>query len=178
LYGLLAAGIMNSVRGDNLTDTGAPFYECYQCADGRWLVVAPIEEKFFALMMTKLDLDAQQYAPHIDRANWPRLRAALTERFKTRSRDEWMRVFEGSDACVTPVLDWSEAPRHPHLAARGTFVEVDGILQPAPAPRFSATPSAMPQPPQPPGTVSASDALRPWLSESELGDLRASGTIE
>jgi crotonobetainyl-CoA:carnitine CoA-transferase CaiB-like acyl-CoA transferase len=178
LYGLFDAGVQNSVRGDNLTDTGAPIYECYACADGRWLVVAPIEEKFFIQMMEKLELDAGRYAPHLDRSNWPKLRAALTERFKTRTRDEWMQVFEGSDACVAPVLDWSEAPRHPHLAARRTFVEIDGIVQPAPAPRFSRTPSALPTPPQLPGGVAAREALRPWLGESELDALRASGTLE
>jgi alpha-methylacyl-CoA racemase len=177
LYGLHGAGLLTEERGDNLTDTGAPIYECYECADRRWVVVAPIEAKFFAEMMRRLDLDATAFSPHLERRNWTRLRAVLTQKFRTRTRDEWAQLFEGSDACVTPVLDWSEAPRHPHLAARRTFVEIDGVVQPAPAPRFSRTPSDLPAPPQLPGSVSAAEALRPWLADAEIATLRQRGAI-
>jgi alpha-methylacyl-CoA racemase len=177
LYGMYGAGMLTTERGDFLTDGGAPFYDCYACADGRWVVVAPIEEKFFVEMMEKLGLDAAEYAPHLERRNWTRLRAALGEKFRTRTRDEWAQVFEGSDSCVSAVLDWSEAPGHPHLTARNTFVEIDGIVQPAPAPRFSRTPSALPTPPQPAGSVPAREALRPWLADAEIAALLERGTI-
>jgi len=177
LYGLYGAGMLSTVRGDNLMDGGSPFYESYECADGRYVVIGPIEEKFFVEMMNKLGLDPAPHLPHTDRAQWPALRTALTAAFRTRTRDEWAQHFEGSDACVAPVLDWSEAPRHPHLVARKTFVEVDGVVQPAPAPRFSRTPTSISSPPQLPSKEGTRAALRHWLDAGEVAALEAAGTI-
>ena len=127
LFGLHAAGIHNDRRGDNILDGGAYFYGVYECADGRFISVAPIEGKFHAELLRRLDIDASAIGPHLDRANWPKGRSLFAERFKLRSRDEWCKLLEGTDVCFAPVLSWDEAPNHPHLRERGTFVEVDGI---------------------------------------------------
>jgi alpha-methylacyl-CoA racemase len=139
-YGLLAAGTWTDQRGVNLLDSGAPFYDVYGTADGRHMAVGAIEPQFYARFLELLfapdglptDLPAQH-----DRARWPQLRAQFADRFASRAQADWTKAFEGTDACVAPVLSMTEAPRHPHLAARGTYAEVDGVVQPAPAPRFS-----------------------------------------
>ncbi len=139
-YGLLADGAWTDERGANLLDTGAPFYDVYETADGRHMAVGALEPAFYRRFVELLfapegppdGLPDQQ-----DRAGWPLLRRVFAQRFAQRSRQEWAKVFEGSDACVAPVLSMSEAPAHPHLAARGTFTEVAGVVQPAPAPRFT-----------------------------------------
>ena len=137
-------------RGTNMTDSGSHFYEVYECADGRWLAVGPIEPKFYRRTAAPARYRSRDSsARRLDPAQWPRAKQILAEKFRTRTRDEWAALFAPSDACVAPVLDWDEAPHHPHLAARGTFVEVDGITQPAPAPRFSRTPPDAPSPPPP-----------------------------
>jgi alpha-methylacyl-CoA racemase len=142
-YSMLASGLWRDERGANLLDTGTPYYDVYETADGRHMAVGALESKFYATFVRLLfdgDLPAGLPAQH-DVAGWPALRAAFTARFAARTQDEWTKVFEGSDACVSPVISLNEAPAHPHLAARGTFTEVDGITQPAPAPRFSRTPT-------------------------------------
>jgi alpha-methylacyl-CoA racemase len=140
-YSMLAGGRWRDERGTNLLDTGAPYYDVYETADGRHMAVGAIERKFYAAFVTLLfDGDPPSGLPgQNDIAGWPALRAAFTARFAARTQAEWSKVFEGSDACVSPVVSLSEAPAHPHLAARGTYTEVDGITQPAPAPRFSRT---------------------------------------
>jgi len=130
-------------REDNLLDGGAPFYRTYQCADGRFVAVGPIESQFFSILRDRLGRNDASFERQNDKAAWPAMQASLSEVFATKTRDEWITVFEGSDACVTPVLDLDEAPRHPHLAARRTFVSESGGVQPAPAPRFSRTPSGI-----------------------------------
>ena len=136
-WSLRAAGIWSDERGSNLLDTGAAFYDCYECADGKWLSVGALEPHFFEMLAEKLGLRCDQ--------SDPALREELTALFKQQPRSHWCDLLEGTDACVAPVLDMSEAPRHPHLAARGTFAPIDGVEQPMPAPRFSATPARPPR---------------------------------
>jgi alpha-methylacyl-CoA racemase len=141
--GMLAAGTWTLERESNVLDGAAPFYRTYETADGRFVAVGAIEPQFYANLLTGLGLPAADWPQH-DRARWPAQRAALAALFRTRTRAEWERVFEGVDACVTPVLTLAEAATHPHLAARATLVEVDGAFHPAPAPRFSRSAAAPP----------------------------------
>jgi alpha-methylacyl-CoA racemase len=145
-HGLHAAGQWRPERGHNLLDGGAPFYACYECADGRWLSVAALETRFFARLAQGLDLPAELVARRDDPATWPALRSAIAAALRTRSRDEWCAHLEGSEACVAPVLSLDEVAAHPHAQARQTYVPVGSMLQPAPAPRFDRTPAAHPRP--------------------------------
>lgn len=138
-FSFAAQGGFKPERGTNLLDGGAHFYDTYETSDGKHICIGSIEPQFYALLVEKAGLDAEAFAPQMDPQQWPALKARLTEVFKTRSRDEWCEIMEGSDVCFAPVLSIFEAPEHPHNAARGTFVEVDGLTQPAPAPRFSRT---------------------------------------
>jgi len=160
-WGMFAGGQFTLNRGTNILDSGAHFYEVYECADGKFLAVAAIEEKFYAELLRRLELDPADLPAQLDRARWPEAKEKLAARFKTRSRDEWAAIFAGGDACVAPVLSLAEAPEHPHAKARGSFVSVDGIVQPAPAPRFSRTPSGVPKPPEEPGPGGI-EALGRW----------------
>jgi alpha-methylacyl-CoA racemase len=164
LWSLRGQGMWSDERGTNLLDGGAPFYDVYPCADGRYVAVGALEPQFYAALLAGLGLaDAGLPAQH-DRSGWPALRAAFTAAFASRDRDDWVASFEGTDACVTPVLAPDEAAGHPHLAARGSLVEVDGVLQAAPAPRFSRTPADPPAPPGPRGG-DARTVLADWSAE-------------
>ena len=145
MYGMHAAGAWSNRRGENMLDGGAHFYGCYECADGRHVAIGAIEPQFYAQLLQRTGITDAEFAAQQDAARWPLLKARLADVFRTRTRDEWCRLMEGSDACFAPVLDWDEAPQHPHNLARQTFVTVDGVVQPAPAPRFSATPAAPPR---------------------------------
>jgi alpha-methylacyl-CoA racemase len=134
-------------REDNLLDGGAPFYRTYRCADGRFIAVGPIESQFFSVLRDRLGHDDALFERQNDKAAWPAMRERLSNIFATKTRDEWTAVFAGTDACVSPVLDLEEAPRHPHLVKRATFVDEPGAVQPSPAPRFSRTPSRIQSPP-------------------------------
>ena len=160
-YGMLAEGVWRDVRGDNILDSGAPWYDTSRCQDGRYVSVGAIEPKFFAELLQRLDIDGAHFPNHMDRACWPAIRSALAEAFARRTRDQWCEVLEGSDGCFAPVLSLAEAPRHRQMAARQTFVEQAGIVQPAPAPRFSRTPGAIRSGPPERGEGGA-DALRDW----------------
>jgi alpha-methylacyl-CoA racemase len=149
IWGMRAAGVWQDTRGVNILDTGAPFYDVYETSDGRWMGVGAIEPQFWAELVRGLELDG--LPGQMEMARWPELRAAIADRFKQRTQQEWTKVFEGTDACVAPILPWGEAARHPHIVGRGTIVEVDGVPQPAPAPRFSRTPGAVPGPAPQPG---------------------------
>ncbi len=146
LYAWRAQGQWAAPPGHNLLDGGAPFYDCYECADGRFVAVGALEPQFYALLRERCGLADPLFDAQLDRARWPAQKAALAAVFRRRTRDDWCALLEGSDACFAPVLDWDEAPAHPHNAARGTYVAVDGVVQPAPAPRFSRTPAVPPQP--------------------------------
>ncbi|HEY8081656.1 MAG TPA: CaiB/BaiF CoA-transferase family protein, partial [Acidimicrobiales bacterium] len=139
-HSFLAAGLSSEERGTNLLDTGAHFYEVYETSDGRYVAVGAIEPRFYAALLEGLGLDAGELPRQMDSSSWPQMKARFAELFAQRSRDEWEVHFAGTEACVAPVLSPLEAPDHAHNAARGTFVEVAGVRQPGPAPRFSRTP--------------------------------------
>ena len=139
-YGFKAAGMWQETRRSNLLDGGAHFYDTYKCADGRWVSIGSIEPQFYALLLEKTGIKDPEFQRQMDRSAWPALREKLAAVIATKSRDEWEEIMGGTDVCFAPILDLDEAPRHPHNAARQTFVEVAGVTQPAPAPRFSATP--------------------------------------
>ncbi|MEU8774404.1 CaiB/BaiF CoA-transferase family protein [Streptomyces sp. NPDC048606] len=160
IHGMVAAGGWQDRRGANLLDGGCPFYGTYETSDGGYMAVGALEQQFYDTFVRLLGIEAEAPARK-DLARWGELRATVAERFRTRTRDEWTAVFEGSDACVAPVLSLGEAPHHPHLAARATFTDFGGITQPAPAPRFSATPTAVTGGPARPGADTASVA-RDW----------------
>ena len=132
-------------REANLLDGGAPFYDTYACGDGKFIALGAIEPQFYSQLLVLAGADDPAFEKQWRESRWPELKGKFAALFATRTRDEWCRLLEGSDACFAPVLDMAEAPRHPHNAARGTFVEVDGVTQPAPAPRFSRTPPAVPE---------------------------------
>jgi alpha-methylacyl-CoA racemase len=146
-YGLAAAGALSPERGDNVLDSGAPYYDAYRCADGQWLSVAAIEMPFRLKLFELLGLEAADAHAVSDRASWPRVRTLIADRIAQRTRAQWCEALEGTDACVAPVLTLAEAPGHPHNQARGTFIEIAGIVQPAPAPRFSRSVPDQPAPP-------------------------------
>ena len=175
MYTLKAMGQWQQQRGSNLLDGGAHFYDTYQCRDGRWISVGAIEPQFYALLLEKTGITDPDFQQQWDRSRWPRLKEKLAAVIAQRTRDEWCAVFDGTDACVAPVLDMDEAPRHPHNRSRNTFTEVAGVVQPAAAPRFSRTP---PAPPSAPRTGSEPDALLDWgLDASELATLRQQGVL-
>ncbi|TFV67941.1 UNVERIFIED_ORG: CoA transferase [Bacillus sp. AZ43] len=150
IHGMLDAGVWTDRRGRNLLDTGAPFYDVYRCADGEFLAVGALEEQFYAALLTGLGLAGDESLPdRTDPREWPALRERFTQVFASRTRAQWWEVFEGTDACVAPVWSLREATRDPHNVERGVFVEVDGVTQPAVAPRFSATPGAVGSVPAP-----------------------------
>ncbi len=161
IWALRGQGLWSDRRGENLLDGAAPFYDTYACADGRFVAVGAIEPSFYAALLHGLDLDGEDLPGQFDRERWPHLRECLATAFAQRDRDAWVAAFEGTDACVTPVLTFAEAPDHPHLSARGTHLRLDGIVQPAPAPRFSRTPAPAPQPPPDRGADTES-VLRDW----------------
>jgi alpha-methylacyl-CoA racemase len=145
-HGLHASGMWNEPRGHNLLDGGAPFYATYETSDGRWVSLAPLEPKFFAEMAQRIGLPDEYVRRQYDRRCWPEMRAAIAERIRSRTRDEWCALLEGTDACFAPVLTLAEASGHPHAQARGAFVEVAGIAQPGPAPRFGRSEPDVPKP--------------------------------
>jgi alpha-methylacyl-CoA racemase len=147
LWSQRGRGRWSDDRGSNTLDGGAPFYDTYPTADGRYVAVGALEPQFYALLLAGLGLADADLPAQRDRAGWPALRAAFAAAFRTRTRDEWTEVFAGTDACVTPVLTFAEAREDAHVVARGTLLEVDGVAQPAPAPRFSRTPPARPTAP-------------------------------
>ncbi|HVB92545.1 MAG TPA: CaiB/BaiF CoA-transferase family protein [Acidimicrobiales bacterium] len=171
-------GIWNEERGANMLDTGAPFYEVYETADGKWMAVGGIEAKFYAELLEGLGLSGDATLPgQMDREQWPAMKKRFAEVFLTRTRDEWATTFDGTDACVAPVLSPWEAHEHPHNVARKTFVEVDGVVQPGPAPRFSRTPAAVSRPPSPPGADTVSGLLEWGVDETTIAKLQASGAL-
>ncbi|MCC5576245.1 CoA transferase [Microtetraspora sp. AC03309] len=158
---LRGMGAWRDEREGNLLDGAAPFYDTYTCADGGFVAVGALEPHFYAALLAGLDIDPAELGAQNDPANWPAMRKRFTAAFASRTRDEWAAHFAGTDACVTPVLSFAEAPGHPHLAARGTYAEADGVVQAAPAPRFSRTPAA-PVASVPRTAADAADVLREW----------------
>lgn len=159
IHGLRRGGGWIDQRGMNLLDSGAHFYEVYEAADGGYVAVGAIEPQFYAALLDGLGLDGESLPDQMDRAKWPEMKAFFAKVFATRDRDEWAAIFQGSDACVVPVLSFDEAPRHPHNRARRTFLEIEGTVQPGAAPRFSRTPASVRRPP---GEPVSDDHLAAW----------------
>ncbi len=177
-WGLRAAGLWrDDARGANLLDGGAPFYDTYETADGKWVAVGALEPQFFTALLERTGIDEPELAEQWDFSRWPELRRRLAEVFKSRTREEWCEVMEGSDACFAPVLSMAEAIEHEHNQARQAFMDIEGVIQQAPAPRFSRTPGEVRRPPPAPGEHTE-EALGDWgFSAEELEALRAAGVI-
>jgi alpha-methylacyl-CoA racemase len=176
-FGASAMGFWSDERGTNMLDSGAPYYDVYRCGDGLELAVGAIEPQFFAALLDVLGLDPAGLPAQDDRDRWPDLRAAIAGALAERPRAEWLHRAEGRDACVAPVLTMTEAASHPHVAARHTIVEVDGVPQPAPAPRFSGTPAQLSRRPAVPGEHTDEVLTEAGFTAAELADLRATSTI-
>jgi alpha-methylacyl-CoA racemase len=177
MYGFRAYGAWGLKRESNLLDGGAPFYDTYACADGKFVSIGSIEPQFYALLLRLAGVTDPAFSAQMKRSEWPSLKAKFAAVFKTRTRDQWCELMEGTDVCFAPVLDMDEAPQHPHNRARGTFIEVDGVTQPAPAPRFSRTAPEALVPPAAPGEHGA-DILADWGWQPEaIAGLRARGAI-
>jgi len=167
--GLHAAGMADGQRGTNLLDSGAHFYEVYECADGKYVTVAAIEPKFYGQLLERLDLAGHPLLrDQMNRTRWRQAKHVLAMKFKERTRDAWTELLGDLDVCFAPVLDFDEAPRHPHIKARNTLIDIGGVVQPAPGPRFSRTPAARPEPPAAVTTENAMAALRAWLPEARI----------
>lgn len=175
IHGMYAQGEWQMARGENILDTGAPWYDVYETRDNKYVAIGSFEPKFYAELLRRLDLDTAGLPYQYDRAGWPKLRNAFAKRFKSRTQDAWCDVLEGTDACFAPVLSPLEARDHPHMRSRGGFVEIDGITQPAPAPRFSRSVSELPTPPRRAGADTL-NALRDWgLPERWVAELHKKG---
>ena len=177
MYGVKAGGLWSNERGANLLDGGAPFYGTYACADGKYLAVGPIEPQFYRLFLEKAGITDPELVNQYDLTAWSYQREKLAAILRTRTRDEWCALLEGSDACVTPVLDLEEAPQHPHNRARRTFVVVDDVLQPAPAPRLSRTPGEIRNPPPQAGQDTHAVLCEWGFAQAEIDALLAAGAI-
>jgi alpha-methylacyl-CoA racemase len=174
-WGMAAEGQWSDRRGENVLDSGAPWYDTYETRDGRFVAIGAIECKFYAELLQRLGLADEALPPQHDRTGWPALRARFAEVIRTKTRDEWSAAFSDSDACFAPVLSFAEAKAHPHNAARGAHVTVGGIDQPAPAPRFSRTPGTVRRPPPERGALGR-EALAAWgFSPADIERLRAAG---
>jgi alpha-methylacyl-CoA racemase len=138
-YAFKASGFWQDERESNMLDGAAHFYDSYECADKKFLAVGSIEPQFYSILLEKLEISDPKFQDQMNRNQWPELKSLMQERIKQKTRDEWAAIFDGSDACVAPILSLSEAPEHHHMKARNSFVEIDGVTQPAPAPRFSET---------------------------------------
>jgi len=177
IHGMMALGLWREGRGTNILDSGAPWYDAYETLDGKFIAIGPVEQRFFRELLARLGIDPSAFPEQFDRARWPEMRARFTQIFQTRTRDQWCEVMEGSDACFAPVLTPREAALHPHNAARSTFVEIAGVVQPAPAPRFNRSRTATPRP-APVIGGDADEALPDWgFSMDEIEALRASGAL-
>jgi alpha-methylacyl-CoA racemase len=177
IYGLRAMGFWSLEKGTNIIDGGAHFYDAYETADGKYVSVGSIEPQFYAELLRLTGLEGEDLPHQMDRSQWPALKERMAGIFRQRTRDEWCELLEGTDVCFAPVLTMEEAPAHPHNVARGTFVEIDGVVQPAPAPRFSRTPGEISRPPSAPA-ADTDEALADWgLSEAEIAKLRSAGAI-
>jgi alpha-methylacyl-CoA racemase len=175
MYGMFSQGTWKDERGVNVLDTGAPWYNTYRTKDGKWLAVGAIEARFYEEFVERLGLEMSELPKQHDRKGWPELSRRFAEAIAGKTRDEWERTFEGSDACVAPILTLSEVAKHPHNAARGTFTERDGVLQPAAAPRFSRTRSQIGSSPQAPGEETAAVLGDFGFSAAEIAELKKAG---
>ena len=171
IHTFLSMGVWGD-RGTNMLDTGAPFYDVYECADGEYISLGSIEPQFYAELLRITGLDQEELPKQMDRSQWPKMKLKIAETIRSKTRDQWVELMEGTDVCFAPVLSPSEACAHPHNVERETFVEVAGVKQPAPAPRFSRTPGVIDGPPPHPGEHTE-EVLSSWgFSENEIQNLR------
>jgi alpha-methylacyl-CoA racemase len=177
IHGLYAMGLWKLEAGTNLIDGGAHFYDAYETADGKYVSIGSIEPQFYAELLRLTGLEHEELPHQMDREQWPALKERMAGIFKQKTRDEWCALLEGTDVCFAPVLTMEEAPSHPHNVARGTFVEVAGVVQPAPSPRFSRTPGEISRPPSAPA-ADTDEALADWgVSDADVAKLRSAGAI-
>ncbi|MBB4910196.1 CaiB/BaiF CoA transferase family protein [Actinophytocola algeriensis] len=177
MHGLKNIGLWSKGRGENMLDGGAPFYDTYETSDGKYVAVGAIEERFWGDLVKVLEIDPSSVAGRLDPAQWEPVRSILAAAIRTRTRDEWTKRAEGTDACLTPVLDTAEAAAHPHNVARGTFVALDGHTQPSPAPKFSRTTAETPTPPVEPRSSTTEVLTDLGYAQSEIDRLRTNGVI-
>ena len=176
-YGMKGSGVWQDQRRSNLLDGGAHFYDTYQCSDGKWISIGSIEPQFYALLLEKTGINDPEFQSQMDRSKWPSLRAKLATVIASKTQAEWCELMDATDVCFAPILDLDDAPRHPHNVARQTFVEVAGVMQPAPAPRFSGTPGAIAGPPPKVGADNET-ALGDWgFTAAEIAGLQAVGAL-
>ncbi|MDP6376888.1 MAG: CaiB/BaiF CoA-transferase family protein [Pseudomonadales bacterium] len=176
-FSFAAGGGFTDQRGTNTLDGGAHFYDTYETGDGKYICLGSIEPQFYQLLVEKSGVDAERFAPQMDAVRWPDLKAELTRVFKMKTRDEWCEIMEGTDVCFAPVLSIFEAPTHPHNAARQTFVEVDGVMQPAPSPRFSRTEPGISHGAQAPGTDTEAVLADYGFDPDQIAALQESGAV-
>jgi alpha-methylacyl-CoA racemase len=177
IHGMRHAGLWTDERGENLLDTGAHFYDVYETADGKYVSIGSIEPQFYAELIQRLGLEGEALPPQMDRSRWPEWKERLEKLFKSKTRAQWCEILEGTDVCFAPVLTIPEAYAHPHNRARGTFVDVEGVTQPGPAPRFGRSRPEIRRPPAHPGEHT-DEALTDWgFSEGEIATLRERGAI-
>ncbi|PCJ37214.1 MAG: carnitine dehydratase [Cellvibrionales bacterium] len=178
IYGMNAGGNQSDERASNILDSGAHFYNVYETRDGKYVSIGSIETKFYAMLLEKIGLDPDSLPPQMERESWPAMKEKFKEIFLTKTRDEWCALMENTDICFAPVLSLAEAPNYPHNKERGSFVNVDGVMHPAPAPRFSATPSSI-KSPTPATGVHTDEVLADWgISADKVAALKASGAIK
>jgi len=178
IYGMHAGGNQSDERASNILDSGAHFYNTYETRDGKYVSIGSIETKFYAMLLEKLGLDPDSLPPQMERESWPAMKEKFKEIFLTKTRDEWCALMENTDICFAPVLSLAEAPDYAHNKERGSFVDVDGVMHPAPAPRFSATPSSI-KSPTPPTGIHTDEVLADWgMSADKVAALKASGAIK
>jgi alpha-methylacyl-CoA racemase len=176
-HGLYQAGLLNLERGTNRLDSGTPFYDSYETAEGKFMAIGAIESHFFQTLLALLGLDPEEIGEQMDRSGWPAMREKFEATFRSKTQAEWCRLLENTDACASPVLSVAEVGDHPHHQARRTFTEVDGVPQPAPAPRFSRTQGTIRRPPPEPGEHSR-EALTAWgFASDEVDRLLEAGVI-
>lgn len=177
VYGNLAAGIWRPERGTNVTDSGAPFYNVYECADGKYVSIAAVELRFFRELLDRMGIDESSIPDRLDRATWQETQGVLAEHFRTRTRNDWCALLEGTDSCFAPVLSMAEAASNAHIKARSSLIEIAGVMQPAPAPRFSRTTADKPSPPRRVSRPEALGWLQRWLGDVRYRELEKSDAI-
>ncbi len=178
IYGMHAGGGQSDERASNILDSGAHFYNVYETRDGKYVSIGSIETKFYAILLDKMGIDPDTLPPQMERESWPAMKEKFKEIFLTKTRDEWCALMENTDICFAPVLSLAEAPDYAHNKERGSFVEIDGVQHPAPAPRFSATPSSI-KSPTPPTGVHTDEVLADWgISADKVAALKAAGAIK
>ncbi len=176
-FSLMGAGSFREQRGSNLLDSGAHFYDTYETSDGKFISVGSIEPQFYALLLEKAGLDIDEFSPQMDQSRWPDYKDKVSEVFRSRTRDEWCDLMEGSDVCFAPVLSLSEVHEHPHNKSRNTFVELAGLMQPAPAPRFSRTSAELSHGPREPGEDTRAVLAELGYSSDETDSLFNAGVV-